>query len=226
MKKAKKYMESNLPRALIFDWDNTLVDSWEAIAQSVNHVRDTFGLPVWNLNEIKANCTRAARDSFPEWFGADWKKAYDLYYDHFDRMRKMSKITPLAGAENLLHWLKAKDIPTFVVSNKRGEYLRLEAAALQWNNLFAAIVGAQDTKNDKPARDPVDLALGLAGIKAHKDVWFAGDSEIDMLCARNAGCTPIFIGDAAMAARLSVARVFSDCQALGTMLYNAHNKVT
>jgi phosphoglycolate phosphatase len=217
-------LTSDFPRALIFDWDNTLVDSWGAIAQSINHVRGEFGQPQWSLAEIKANCTRAARDSFPEWFGAEnWKKAYDIYYDHFDRVRKMASITALAGAEELLRWLKAKEIPAFVVSNKHGKYLRLEAAQLGWSNLFAAIVGAQDAARDKPSREPVDLALSKGGIKAHAGVWFAGDSEVDMLCARNAGCTPVLIGNAETATRLSVARVFSDCQALGLLFYNGSN---
>ena len=217
-------MTSDFPRALIFDWDNTLVDSWGAIAQSINHVRGQFGLPQWSLDEIKVNCIRAARDSFPEWFGAEnWKKAYDIYYDHFDRVRKMANITALAGAEQFLRFLKAKDIPAFVVSNKHGEYLRLEAAQLGWSDLFAAIVGAQDAARDKPSREPVDLALSKAGIKAHADVWFVGDSEIDMMCARNAECTPVLIGTDEMATRLSVARVFSDCQAFGELFYNGFN---
>ncbi len=219
-------MTLTLPRAVIFDWDNTLVDSWPAIMQSINYVRAQFGLPTWTLDEIKTNCTRAARDSFPEWFGDDWKKAYDIYYDHFDRVRKMSSITPLAGAEDLLRWLKAQNIPAFVVSNKHGKYLRLETEMLAWKNLFAAIVGAQDTANDKPARDPVDHALKQAGIVAHADVWFIGDSEVDMLCARNTGCTPVLIGNADMAARLSVARVFSDCKTLHELFYTANQKVT
>jgi phosphoglycolate phosphatase len=212
-----------IPRALIFDWDNTLVDSWEAIAQSINYVRGEFGHPEWTLAEIKTNCTRAARDSFPEWFGADWQKAYDLYYQRFDQVRKSAKIRPLPGSVELLRWLKTQKIPAFVVSNKHGNYLRLEAATLKWQDFFAAIVGAQDAIRDKPARDPVDHALGQTSLTAHADIWFAGDSEVDVQCARNAGCTPVFIGDAATAARLSVARVFSDCQALQAMLYNAAN---
>jgi phosphoglycolate phosphatase len=213
-------MTPNPPRALIFDWDNTLVDSWDAIAQSINHVRGAFGKSIWSLAEIKVNCTRAARESFPEWFGADWKKAYDLYYRRFDEARKSTKIRALPGAAEFLRRLKTDGIPAFVVSNKHGEYLRLEAAQLQWQDFFISIVGAQDAARDKPSRDPVDHALHKAGIKAQEDVWFVGDSEVDVLCARNAGCTPVLIGDAATAARLSVARVFSDCHALAAMLYN------
>jgi len=216
-------MSLQLPRALIFDWDNTLVNSWTAIAQSINHVRTAFGQAPWNLTEIKANCTRAARESFPEWFGADWKKAYDLYYERFDKARKETPLTPLPGAPELLRWLKTENIPAFVVSNKHGKYLRLEAAQLQWQDFFAAIVGAQDAARDKPARDPVDHALKQAGIMPHAGVWFVGDSDTDVLCARNAGCTPIFIGAADVAARLSVARAFKDCQALGAMLYSLRN---
>src|ERR1700722_10491762 len=110
----------SLPRALIFDWDNTLFDSWPAIAEAINMTREAFGLPVWSLDEIKLNCTRAARDSFPEWFGKDWEKAYDVYYKGFDEVRRRRDIKILPGAYELLMWLQQKKIPAFVVSNKRG----------------------------------------------------------------------------------------------------------
>src|ERR1700722_19963829 len=92
----------SLPRALIFDWDNTLVDSWPAIAEAINMTRETFGLPVWSLDEIKLNCTRAARDSFPEWFGKDWEEAYKFYYQRFDDVRKEKPPRALPGADKLL----------------------------------------------------------------------------------------------------------------------------
>jgi phosphoglycolate phosphatase len=211
-------MPLHLPRAIIFDWDNTLVDSWEAIARAINDVRGKYGLAIWSLPEIKANCTRAARDSFPEWFGAKWQEAYDYYYRRFDEVRKESKIKELNGAETLLRWLKSQNVPCFVVSNKHGEYLRMEAAMLGWQDLFAAIVGAQDAAKDKPARDVIDMALHKADIKAAGNVWFVGDSEIDVQCARNADCTPVLIGDEEEATRLSVAYFFPDCHAIFTTL--------
>lgn len=216
-------MELLFPRAFIFDWDNTLVDSWPAIAEAINHTRTHFGLAAWSLSEIKANCTRAARDSFPEWFGADWKKAYDLYYQGFDRVRKNRGIEVKPGAQELLQWLKGQKIPSFIVSNKRGDYLRQEVEKLAWGELFAAVVGAQDAPRDKPCREHVDYALQYAGITADSSIWFVGDSETDMQCAKNSGCTPVFLGEKHEAARLSVALVFSDCQALQTLLYNRFN---
>ncbi len=206
------------PTAFIFDWDNTLVDSWGAIAEAMNHTRKAFGLPLWSLGEVRTNCTRAARDSFPEWFGSEWKKAYEIYYAGFDEVRKKRLITPLRGAPELLAWLKGQGIPSFVVSNKRGDYLRIEAEKLQWQDYFVAIVGAQDSARDKPAREHVDHALNHANIAADETVWFVGDSETDILCARNAGCTPVLIGDAETAEKLAVPLVFPDCQELQELL--------
>jgi phosphoglycolate phosphatase len=218
-------MTITIPRALIFDWDNTLVDSWEAISRAINDVRAEFGKTTWNMAEIKTNCTRAARDSFPEWFGDEWQKAYEFYYRRFDEVRKESRIRGMPGAESLLKWLKTQSIPALVVSNKHGTYLRMEAGMLGWENLFAAIVGATDAPRDKPMRDPVDFALHKADIKTNDNVWFVGDSDIDMQCARNANCTPVFMGDAAEAARLSVACAFPDCHALQSILYDSLNNV-
>ena len=213
-----------LPRAVIFDWDNTLVESHSAIAAAINHTRTAMGLEAWSSEKIRTTCTRAARDIFPEWFGDEWEKAYDIYYRGFDEIRRNRPITTLPGAPELLDWLKARGIPAFVVSNKRGDYLRLEVERLQWNRFFTAIAGAQDAPRDKPARDHVDFVLQPAGIVPDASVWFVGDSETDMQCARNTGCTPVFLGNAEEATRFGDAHNFSDCQGLLKMLYEQHAK--
>jgi phosphoglycolate phosphatase len=215
------------PSAMVFDWDNTLVDSWGAIGEAMNLTRVKFGLSQWTMKEIMANCTRAARESFPEWFGPDWKRAYDFYYQGFDEVRKKRTLNALPGAPELLNWLDEAQVPSFVVSNKRGDYLRVEAEKLGWQKHFVAIVGAQDAPRDKPAREHVDHALAKGGLTADASVWFVGDSETDVLCARNAGCTPVLIGHTDMARTLKVDVVFADCAGLQKLLYNRRNdKVT
>ena len=42
-----------LIRGLIFDFDGTLIDSYEAIAESINHVRASFSLPPFPVEEIR-----------------------------------------------------------------------------------------------------------------------------------------------------------------------------
>lgn len=212
-------MNPTFPKAVVFDWDNTLVDSWPMIMSAINKARVQFGLSAWSYDEILANCTRAARDSFPEWFGAKWKEAYDFYYKSFDELRKNAEISVKPGAEELLTWLKEQKVPCYVVSNKRGDYLRHEAERLGWKDLFIAIIGAGDAMRDKPAREHVDHALKHGNHEAHESVWFVGDSEADTLCAVNSGCTPVLLGTPEMAKKLGVELVFPDCQALQTLLY-------
>ncbi len=194
----------NPPSAVILDWDNTLVDSWGAIAEAINYVRVKFGLPFWTQVEILANCTRSARDAFPEWFGDRWEEAWQDYYSHFEKTRMKLGLTPLPEAETFLKYLKEKKIPAVVVSNKSNHYLRDESKQLGWDHYFASIAGAHDAPKDKPEREHPDYALKLAGLKAGADIWFIGDSETDVVCARNVGCTPILIADAEKAKNLGV----------------------
>ena len=54
-----------LPRAILFDWDNTLVDNWVVIAEAMNVVFSAFDMPLWSLAETKARVRASLRDSFP-----------------------------------------------------------------------------------------------------------------------------------------------------------------
>lgn len=212
-------MNLELPKAVIFDWDNTLVTSWNAIADAINRTREKFGQKTWSMDEIRIHCTRAARESFPEWFGDRWREAYDFYYALVGKTR-LELISPSNGALELLNLLRQKNIPLFIVSNLRGDLLRIEVDKMQWRSYFVAIAGAQDAPRDKPSREHADFALKQGGLSAHKDIWFVGDSEVDMLCARNSGCTPALIGSSDAAKKLGIELVFPDCHALQELLYN------
>jgi phosphoglycolate phosphatase len=214
----------SLPRAVIFDWDNTLVDSWGAIADAINVTRTHFGLASWTMDEAKANCSRSARESFPDWFGDRWQEASDIFYARFSAVQ-MSCLNPLKGSAALLKWLLDVQIPSFVVSNKDGEFLRRESDALGWNNYFVGIVGATDALRDKPDREHADHALRLGGLHAGKDIWFVGDSDADMACARNSNCTPIYIGTRQNADKLGVEYSFVDCEELLSLLTKAHRAI-
>ena len=214
-------MTPSLPRAVIFDWDNTLVDVWGSVTDAVNAVRAAFGQePPWTAEETRGHSARSARSLFLEWYGDEWPKAHKIFYDHYQQSHLLH-IRPLPFAEELLLWLKAQNIPSFVVSNKRGEILRQEAAHLGWTDFFASMVGSMDAPRDKPERDPVDMALNHAQLKADDpSIWFVGDTCGDVECARNAGCTPVIVYDFNEAKRLGVDLAFSDCQALLELFNN------
>jgi phosphoglycolate phosphatase len=184
----------NRPRAVVFDWDNTLIDSWAAIQDAQNHVFAHFGMPLWTLEETRRRVRGSMRDSYPAMFGDRWREAGEVFYARFVSRHKET-IRELPGARDLLADLAGAGIYLAVVSNKKGDYLREEAEHLGFERFFKRIVGAFDAPRDKPAVEPVDLALVGSGIARGRQVWFVGDADIDMECATNAGCIPILVRD-------------------------------
>ena len=180
------------PKAVLFDWDNTLVDNWVTITAALNATFRAFDMKEWTLAETKARVRGSMRESFPSTFGERWQEAGEIFYDAF-KTRHLETLTALPAAGELLLALKGQGIYLGVVSNKHGQFLRSEAEHLGWQGHFGRLVGASDAPRDKPAVDPVDLALAPSGIARGAEVWFVGDADIDMECAHNAGCVPVMV---------------------------------
>lgn len=182
------------PEAILFDWDNTLVDSWPTIHYAFNRMLTAMERPAWTMAEVRDRVRLSLRDTFPVMFGDRWREAQKLYLDAF-RAIHLQTLTPLPGREALLRDLVADGYFVAIVSNKTGPLLRLEAQALGWDRHLARLVGAADAEADKPHRAPVDMALAGTGIAPGESVWFVGDTAVDMECARNADCVPVLLGD-------------------------------
>lgn len=180
------------PRAILFDWDNTLADNWTAILAAMNETLTAFGHPTWTLEESRARIKASLRDAFPRLFGERWREAINIYRQAFERDH-LEYLREMPGAAAMLAELRARRLYLAVVSNKSGRYLRKEAAHLGWDVHFDRLVGAQDAAADKPAVAPVKLALSGSGIEPSAHVWFVGDSDIDVECARNSGCAPVLL---------------------------------
>jgi len=192
----KAYGPEGRPRAIIFDWDNTLVDSWPVIRDALNTTLTTFGHAPWSMAEVRVRVRKSVRDTFPTLFGDGWKDAADVFYTRYGAIHS-EMIKPIPGISEMLQEISELGIYQAIVSNKRGDYLRQEADHLDWSRYFGQIVGANDAKKDKPAPDPVRLALkdrnDLQDTVSPSDIWFVGDADIDMECANNASCTPILL---------------------------------
>jgi phosphoglycolate phosphatase len=181
-----------LPAAALFDWDNTLVDTWPVIHDAMNATLAAMGHPLWTLEETRARVRLALREAFPALFGDRWLEARDIYYARF-RAIHLDRLAAMPGAEALLAAMAARGIHLGVVSNKSGDHLRREARHLGWDRYFARLVGATDARRDKPALEPVALALDGSGVASGPKVWFIGDTEIDLECAHNAGCVKVLV---------------------------------
>jgi len=213
--------ELRAPRAILFDWDNTLVDTWTVIHAALEPTFEAMGQRPWTLEECRQRVRGSARDEFPRLFGERTAEATRLFYERFEATH-LDLLRELPGAARLLDQLREQGFYLGVVSNKRGTTLRKEAAHIGWDGHFRRLVGATDAPRDKPAPDPVFMALDAEAPPAPGDVWFVGDTDIDMLCAVRSGCVPVLLREAPPEAeefldcrpRLHL----GNCEALGELL--------
>ncbi len=205
------------PKAILFDWDNTLVDTWPCIGRATNITLEAMGHRPWTPVEIKERVAGSLRDMFPVLFGDRWEEAREIFYRAFEEVH-LEVLVAAPGAEEMLRAAAESGIYLGVVSNKTGKYLRTEADHLGWTGLFGRLVGAQDATRDKPASDPIHLALLQSGIAAGPEVWFVGDAPIDVLCGRSAGCSTIFVGTVPHTMTEQPDHIVADCKALAGLV--------
>jgi phosphoglycolate phosphatase len=181
------------PRAVLFDWDNTLVENWRTIQAALNAALTDAGLPEMDMEQVMFQGRHSAQDIFPKLFGDGWHHARTIFYGHFAQ-NHLDGLSIMPGAQDLLDALRGRDVMLGVVSNKKGDLLRREIDFLGWSGRFSRVVGAQDAAADKPDPAPVYLALKDSGIAPSDRVWLVGDTDIDMRTAVAAGCYPVLVG--------------------------------
>ena len=181
-----------LPKAVIFDWDSTLVDNWQSIANALNATLIKMGKTPWTVTQVRQNSKNSARDAFPRLFGDQWKDALEFFYQSFHSLHSTG-IKPLPGAENLLRFLRQEKIYSGIISNKNGAFLRKEIKILGWDKYFDNVLGATDLDVDKPSKEIIDALLKPTEIPPSDSVWFIGDATVDLECAHIANCKPILV---------------------------------
>jgi phosphoglycolate phosphatase len=174
-------------RAVLFDLDGTLVDSYDALEQAINaslrahHRRDL--LP----GKIREYVGDGVETLLERAFGTDGvpDTAYDAFEEHYDRICCTgSKL--LADVEATLHALADLGIAMAVCTNKPTGFSKKILASLQLAALFDGIVGPDLAGARKPDGRHVLRALASTGAAA-TEALFVGDMPVDVRAARNGG---------------------------------------
>lgn len=181
------------PKAIIFDWDNTLVDSWGLIHEALNFTLEKFGKKPWSLEETKVRIHRSMKDTLPGLFQDDWQEAVKIYRGHYESIQ--NRMQPLELAEETLKIAHKKKIPVCVVTNKKNHLAHNEINMLDWKKYFKCVVGSGDLEHDKPSPVGVNFVLDKINQEPNENIWFVGDSVTDMETAYNSECVPVFFGE-------------------------------
>lgn len=223
-------MESvKLPKAVLFDWDGTLVDTIPGLRMAHNHVRRQMGFPDWTEEQFWENLKRSARELYPDVYGEKSAIALEILYDFVEK-NHLDYLSELHNARALLELLSSLEIPCGVVSNKRHEYLIREINHLGWRDFFFDAMGAGIATRDKPAADPLFLMLDRTsrGLLP-QEVWMVGDTETDLAAGAAAGCPTVLLthdkDQGALIRQYSPSYVLRNCGELLALLKPQSNSV-
>ena len=167
---------------ILFDLDGTLLDTIQDIADAVNHVLKTMGYPERTLEEILRFVGNGARylmaQAVPQ--GGDAEAAV-LNFQTYYSGHCQGRTKPYGGIPEALAILKEK-YPVAIVSNKPDT-----AVKPLCDQYFPGIYARGESADcpRKPAPDMVYKAMEAIG--ADRCIY-VGDSEVDVLTAKNAGC--------------------------------------
>lgn len=181
--------------AVIFDLDGTVLDTLGDLAASVNHALASRGLTERSLDEIRAFVGNGIKNLVSRSAGQSvGEREKEILLDTFRKhyaLHCADETKPYAGIPELLTELKEKGVKTAVVSNKaHGAVVKL--AEKYFPGQFSCVLGERDGIPRKPAPDSVEYALSCLGVKKENAVY-VGDSEVDILTARNAGLESVIV---------------------------------
>lgn len=189
-------------RAVLFDWDGTLIDSYHADSQAYLHMFRVLGIP-WGLDELEKhyspdwhNVYRAAGLAKERWAEADrlWRAGY----------REHRPVLQF-GANQVVRRLAAKYRLGLVTSGSRIR-VRTQLRAFGLESIFSALVFGDDVPRRKPHPASLWLALGRMGAEPASAVY-VGDAPEDVAMAQRAGVVAVgVIGHSPVPQRLRESR--------------------
>jgi 2-phosphoglycolate phosphatase len=179
------------PRAVVFDLDGTLLDSYAAIHECLSLVLAAFGRPPFEPDETRRMVGHGLEALVARAVGAENVAAgVKIFRDRYERIGPTSS-TLLPGADAVTRRLREAGIPLAIASNKPSRFSREILKELGILGRFAFVAGPDDGFPPKPAPHMVFMALATLGVKGRESV-FVGDMPVDVATAR-AAAMPVIV---------------------------------
>lgn len=175
-----------LIRGIIFDFDGTLIDSYQAITQSLNHVRSTFALPPLDAAKVKAMVGHGLEQLMKEAVGPERvEEGVRLFRESYAAICE-KETTILPQVKETIEELDRRGYQMAIATNKPSYFARDILKALELDHLFAEVLGPNDVEKPKPDPEMIELTMLRIGL-GPDEVVYIGDMLLDIEVARRAG---------------------------------------
>lgn len=188
-----------VPRAVLFDFDGTLVDTTELIYQSLLHATGEVLGREYPREELMAGVGRPLPQQMEVLVGEDpestvlVERLLESYREYNERIHE-DRIQAFPGVEEALARLHDAGIRTAVVTSKRRKSVEMALDSFPGlRNVTDVFVTMEDTERHKPDPAPLLKGLELLGGVPPEQAAYVGDSPHDVKAARGAGVMSVAV---------------------------------
>lgn len=175
-----------MAKGVIFDFDGTLVDSLGVTERAFNAGIVSQGGKPHTWEELSRYFGTGEDRIFAQILGEE--KAAEAYSACRAYLSEHMHEVPLhAGIEALLSGLQERQIPVAIFTGRSWSTTELILKHHGWTDRFVTVVANDHVAKPKPAPLGIELALSRMNLQA-SEVLYVGDSDVDLLAARAAGC--------------------------------------
>ena len=176
---------------ILFDLDGTLLNTLEDLLDATNYALRAYGYPERTLAELRRfvgnGIGKLIERAVPAGYPAeDTKRVLEDFVAHYAQHSR-DTTRPYDGVLPMLDALIAQGVRLGIVSNKIDFAVR-ELSEAYFGDRMQVAVGDDPSRRRKPAPDSVLEAMRRLGVTREETVY-VGDSDVDVMTARNAGVT-------------------------------------
>lgn len=181
-------MQSNIDiqlRAVVFDWDLTLWNSWDIHMALMNQTAEALGYPQPTTADLGVEYSRPFLEHLAWFFPGDQEIVLETYMSYYHAVVwQEQRLYP--GILELIKRLKDKAYRTAILSDKRQDFGVPEFESSGLGGLIDRSVFFADGMLPKP--DPAGLQDVMESLEVSpEECLFIGDSYRDIECAKRAG---------------------------------------
>lgn len=174
---------------VIFDLDGTLLNTLEDLTDSVNFAMKEMDAPLHTIEEVRMmvgnSVTYLIEKALPEGRSTEEiNRCIEVFENHYHGNMR-NKTAPYDGISEMLSALKARGYKMAVVSNKSDGFTKALVKDF-FGEFITQATGRSADIPRKPAPDSVLRTMSVLGSEKQETVY-VGDSEVDVMTARNAG---------------------------------------
>lgn len=174
-------------KAVLFDFDMTLVDSSYAIHHCTNLLASHLGFDHISREKVLSAIGLTIEDSWQMFWGDFRQEWVDFYRANYIE-EEQAKLRFFPNTLVTLERLRMMGIKVGVVSNRRFAKRPVEFMGL--TPMLDVVVGLEDVERAKPEPDSLIKGFETLGLQP-SEVLYVGDTDIDMMTTVAAGCMGI-----------------------------------